>query len=130
MSTTSINIHQAAVPLATGMGLLGIGGGIYSLINPVAFSDGFGIPITSPSSPALPFVSFAGARNLTSGISGLLLLYSGQRKAAGLAMMSGVTTAMIDSWICAEYGAKKGKAASHAIMGIVIGVIGGGLYWG
>ena len=80
------------------------------------FSDTLGIPIRSPSSPALPFVSFAGARDLSSGIAVLTLLYTGQRKAVGVIFMSGVVTSMVDAWICRTYESKRGKATGHAVM--------------
>ncbi len=122
-------LDRAAPPFATVPNLLGVGGGIYSLINPVAFSDALGIPFTSPSSPAVPFVSFEGGRNLTSGITIFTLLYNGQRKALGLVLMSGVVTSMVDAWICTRYGSKEGKAVGHVVVGILIGITGGALYW-
>lgn len=126
---SNIRLQQILTPVSSLVGVLALGGGVYSLVDPTSFASTLGIHITSPSSPALPFVSFAGARNLGSGITMLALLYTGQRKAAGTLLMCGVATAMADAWICVKYGATEGKAVGHAVMGIVIGLVGGGLNW-
>ena len=112
------------------MGILALGGGIYSIVNPQAFSATLGIPISTPTSPALPFVSFAGARNIGSGLTVLALLYTGQRKAVGTLLMCGVVTTMTDAWICSRYDAAEGKALGHAIMGVAVGLLGAGMWWG
>ena len=108
---------------------MALSGGIYSLVNPQAFSDTLGIPVSTPTSPALPFVSFTGARNLSSGLTVLALLYTGQRKAVGTLLMCGVAASMTDAWICFRHAAE-GKAVGHAVMGVAIGVLGAGMYWG
>jgi hypothetical protein len=130
MDISSLRLHNLHTLLASLVGLLGVGGGIYCLTDPIAFSDTLGIPVTSTSSPALPFVSFVGARNLSSGLAMITLLYTGQRKAAGVLLMSGVVAAMADASICATYKAKEGKAAVHAVMGVFMGALGGSFYWG
>ena len=101
METSSLRLHRLNTPLASLVGLLAVGGGIYGLIDPMAFS---------PSSPALPFVSFAGARNVSSGITLLTLLYTGQRKAVGVFLMSGVVAAMAYAWICGACSGKVDKS--------------------
>jgi hypothetical protein len=111
------------------MGVLALSGGIYGITNPINFASTLGIPITSPDSPALPFVSFAAARNLGSGVTMLALIATGQRKAVGIVLMCGVMVAMADAWICSRFGASEGKAAGHTSMGIVAGMLGGGIYW-
>jgi hypothetical protein len=111
------------------MGLLALSGGIYGLTNPLAFSPVLGIPVASPYSLTLPFISFTAARNLGSGITMLTLLAAGQRKAVGLCMMCGVVTAISDAWICAKFGATKGKARGHAVMGVLAGALGAGMWW-
>lgn len=111
------------------MGTLALGGELYGVTNPLAFSETLGIPVTSADSPALPFISFAAARNLGSGITVLTLLYAGQRNVVGTIMMCGVAVAMRDAWICAKFGAAEGKAAGHAIMGFVAGMLGWGRYY-
>ena len=111
------------------MGVLALSGGIYGITNPKAFASTLGIPITSPHSPALPFVSFVAARNLGSGVTMLVLIATGQRKAVGTMLTCGVAVAIADAWICAKFGASEGKAAGHAGMGLVAGVLGGGIYW-
>jgi hypothetical protein len=72
------------------MGVLALSGGIYGITNPKAFASTLGIPITSPHSPALPFVSFVAARNLGSGVTMLVLIATGQRKAVGTVLICGV----------------------------------------
>jgi hypothetical protein len=111
------------------MGVLAVSGGLYGITNPVAIASTLGIPITSPNSPSLPFVSFSAARNLGSGLTVLVLIATGQRKAVGTVLICGVVVAMADAWICAKFGASEGKAAGHAGMGVVAGVLGGGIYW-
>ena len=132
MEASAPYIHRASPPIAGGLGLLALSGGIYSLFNPVAFADGLGIPLSSPSpssSPAVPYVKFTGARNIGSGISLLALLYGGHRKAAGVALMAGSVTALADAWVCVEGQAKEGKAVGHAVMGVLAVAVGAGLYW-
>jgi hypothetical protein len=111
------------------MGVFAVSGGVYGITNPIAFASTFGIPITSPQSPALPFVSFTAARNLVSGFIMLALIATGQRKVVGTVLMCGVVVAMADAWICAKFGTTEGKAAGHAVMGSVTGILGGGMYW-
>ena len=111
------------------MGVLAVRGGIYGIINPIAFASTVGIPITSPQSPALPFVSFTAARNLGSGVTMLALIATGQRKVVGKVLTCGVVVAMVDACICVKFGATEGKAAGHAVMGTVAGILGGGMYW-
>lgn len=59
-----------------------------------AFSNTLGILVSASISPAPPFVSFIGARNLGSVITVLALPYTGQRKAVGILFMCGVATAI------------------------------------
>ena len=102
--------------------------GVYSIVDPQAGSEALGVPVTTSTSPALPIVSFVGARNLGSGITTLTLLYLGQRKALGVAFMCGVTVAFTDAWICYRYNAAEGKAVGHAVMGAAVGLLGAGMY--
>jgi hypothetical protein len=129
MATSNPQVQLALTTASSLMGVLAVSGGIYGITNPMAFASTLGIPITSPNSPALPFVSFAAARNLGSGVTMLALIATGQRKAVGTVLMCGVVVAMADAWICAKFGASEGKAAGHAGMGIIAGVLGGGMYW-
>ena len=71
-----------------------------------------------------------GARNLGTGITVLTLLYTGRRKAVGLGFMCGVSTAMLDAWICYQQNGTEGKALGHAFMGVLAGLLGAGMYWG
>ena len=116
-------------PLTSLMALLSLSGGFYGLSNPLAFSSTLGITVTDASSPALPFVSFIGARNLASGIANLVLLSTGHYRAVGIGMMCGVVTCWADAWVCSQYGAEEGKAVGHAVMGVLAGALGAGL-WG
>jgi hypothetical protein len=129
MDTSKPHVQLALTIASSLMGVLAISGGLYGITNPVAFASTLGIPITSPNSPALPFVSFAAARNLGSGVTMLGLIATGQRKAVGTVLICSVVVAMADAWICAKFGATEGKAAGHAVMGIVTGILGGGMYW-
>ncbi len=112
------------------MGILALSGGIYGLLNPLAFSSTLGIPISTSSSPSLPLVSFVAARNLGSGVTVLTLLYLGQRKVVGTLFKCGVVTALADAWICFQFDGMQGKAVGHAVMGVLVGLLGVGMYWG
>lgn len=131
MDASRFRFQPIATSLSSALGLLALGGGIYGLVNPIGFSETIGIPITSPDSPALPFSSFTAARNFGSGLTILVLAYSGQRKAIGTLLMCGVVTAAADAWICAKFGAVEGKAIGHFIMGTALGILGAAQwYWG
>ena len=129
MSITNYRLNQVLPPISSLVAALGVGGGVYGLIDPQAFSGSLGIPVTSSVSPAIPFVSFIAARNLGTGIGTLALLYNGQRKVVGMLFMCGTVVAFADAWICAKYGATEGKALAHGIMGTVIALLGAGMYW-
>ena len=131
MSTYSYHLQRVLPPLSSLMGFLALSGGIYSLVDPPAFGAAtLGIPIsTSTSSSAIPFVSFAGSRNIGSGITTLALLYLGQRKAVGVSLMCGVVTCLTDAWICSRYEPGEGKAIGHAVMGVIAGLLGAGMWW-
>ena len=128
MATWQSHLNRILPPLSSIIGLLAVGGGIQSLLDPLAFSTTLGVPLstTSTTSDALPLISFIGARNLSSGITLLALLCTGQRKAVGTC---GIVTAMLDAWICAKYGGTEGKAVGHAVMGIAFGAVGAGMFW-
>jgi len=130
MATWHSHLNRILPPLSSIIGLLAVGGGIQSLLDPLAFSTTLGVPLstTSNTSEALPFISFIGARNLSSGITVLALLYTGQRKAVGTLFMCGIVTAMLDAWICAKYGGTEGKAVGHAVMGMAFGAVGAGIF--
>lgn len=129
MSTSSYRLQRILPPLSSAMSILALGNGIYSIVNPQAASETIGIPVSTRTSPALPWVSFVAARNITSGLTTLALLYTGQRKALGTIFMCGVVTAMMDAWICFQHNATEGKALGHAVMGVIAGLLGAGLYW-
>jgi Domain of unknown function (DUF4267) len=130
MSTSDYRLQRVLPPLSSVIGILALGGGVYGIINPQACSNTLGIRVPTPTSPALPFVSFAGARNISSGLTVLALLYTGQRKAVGTLLMCGVAAAMTDAWICFQHDAVEGKAVGHAVMGVAMGLLGAGMYWG
>lgn len=131
MSTFPDRFQRVLPPLSSVIGIIAIGGGVYSIVNPLkASGDTFGTPIQSSTSPALSFVSFAGARNLSSGLTILALVYTGQRKAVGTLLMCGVAASMTDAWICFRNNAKEGMVVGHAVMGVAIGLLGAGMYWG
>ena len=130
MSTYSYHLQRILPPLSSLMGIVALSGGIYGVVNPQGSSAALGIPVSSTTSPALPFVSFAGARNISTGITILTLLYMGQKKVLGTLLLCGVPTCLIDAWICARYGAVEGKALGHAVMGVVVGLLGAGMWWG
>lgn len=130
MATWQFQLNRILPPLSSMIGLLAVGGGIRSILDPQAFSENLGIPISTSTSPALPFVSFVGARNLSSGLTVLTLLYTGQRKAVGTLFMCGVVTALFDARICTQNGAAQGKAVGNAVMGVGFGLVGVGMYWG
>lgn len=59
----------------------------------------------------------------------LTLLATGQRKAIGLTLMCGTVVAFADAWICGKSGAEDGKAVGHAVMGMIAGALGCGMWW-
>lgn len=129
MSTTSFQLQRVLPPLSSLMGLLALSGGIYGVVNPQAWSGTLGIPVSTPTSPALPFLQFVAARNISTGLTVLTLLYKGERKTVGTLFLCGVVTALTDAWICFKYNAPGGKAAQHAAMAVVVGLLGAGMYW-
>ena len=130
MSAYSYHLQRVLPPLSSLMGILALSGGIYSLVDPPAFGAGtLGIPVSTVTSSALPFVSLAGSRNISSGITTLTMLYLGQRKAVGVSLMCGVVTCMTDAWICSRYEPGGGKAIGHAVMGVIAGLLGAGMWW-
>ncbi|CAF9939358.1 hypothetical protein IMSHALPRED_001311 [Imshaugia aleurites] len=130
MSTSPYQLQRILPPLSSMIGILGLSGGIYSIVNPQAFGATLGIPISTPTSPALPFASFAGARQISSGLTILTLLYTGQRKAVGTLLICGVAAIMTDAWICFQHDGVEGKAVGHALMGVAVGLLGAGMCWG
>ena len=99
------------------------------MTNPLAFAKTSGLPIISLDSPALSLSSFAAARNLGTGLTTLTLIADGQRKAVGMCSMCGFVVAYADTWTCAKFAPSEGKADGHAIMGTIVGLLGGGMYW-
>ena len=128
--STNFRPTQAAIPLASILALVATGGGIQSLLNPVGFSSTIGVPVTSTNSPAIPFIRFAGARNLSNGVGIAALLYFGQRRAAGIAILAGTITSYADAWICYKHASDGGSAIGHAVVGLLVAAVGCGLYWG
>jgi xanthine/uracil permease len=126
MSQYNQTLVRVLPPLVTAISVLSLGGGLYSIANPEAFNDVLGIPVTKSN---FPFVAFIGARNLSSGLSALVLLYTGQKKAAGTLFMCGVATALVDGWVSYTYGGWSGKTIGHIGMGAVVGLAGAGLVW-
>lgn len=129
MSSYTYHLQRVLPPLSSMMGLLALSGGIYSIIDPPAFGAGsLGIPASESTSSVTPFISFAGSRNIGSGVTILTLLYLGQMKAVGVSFMCGVVTCLVDAWICSKYAAAGGKAVGHAVMGIIAGLLGVGMW--
>ena len=134
MTTSSQqSLTRYLLPFSSLIGVLGLWGGIRGLTNPFAFSETLGVPIASTSdnsnSPVLPFISFAAARNLGSGITMLALCASGNRKATGIFLMARVVTSLADAWICSSFGGESGKAMAHVVLGLLIACWGAALYW-
>ncbi|KAL9599689.1 MAG: hypothetical protein Q9219_003677 [cf. Caloplaca sp. 3 TL-2023] len=115
MALSDVRVQQVLTGLSSLIGVVALGGGIQSIATPKTFAEkNMGLPIDSS---AIPFVSVAGARNLSSGLTILTLLYMGQRKAVGTVLMCGVVAGMTDAWISAKYNARQGLAVGHAITG-------------
>ena len=51
----------------------------------------------------------------------LTLCDTGQRKAVGVVLMTGVVADLLDAWICVRFGVVQGKAVGHAVMGGLVG---------
>jgi len=126
------------------LSVFGLGG----LANPLEFSKGYGLPLTSSSSVQTEsspttnseakhktqqeaLIAAIAARNVQNGV--LLLtfgLYFRDRRALGVVVAAGLVATVADAWIVWAYGVK------DAVWGHVFGVfnsaaIGGSLlYWG
>ncbi|KUJ17120.1 uncharacterized protein LY89DRAFT_685072 [Mollisia scopiformis] len=129
MATSSSNVQLALTTASSLMGIVAVSGGIYGMANPLGFSSTLGIPITSSTSPALPFVSFAAARNLGSGVTMLALLATGQRKAVGTVLLCGTVVAWGDAWVCNSSGGSGDKTVGHAVAGVIAAALGWGMNW-
>ena len=128
MSTYSYHLHRILPPLTSIIGILALSSGIYGVIKPHALGDTLGIPISTSTSSLLSSLSFIAARNVSTGLTVLTLLYTGQKKAVGTFLLCCVATALIDAWICFQYDGLKGKAVGHAFMGVICGSLGVGIY--
>lgn len=53
----------------------------------------------------------------------------GQKKAVGIGLMCGIVTTMVDAWLSGKYNGVQGKVVGHAVLGTVVGVLGGAVYW-
>lgn len=120
------------IPLAVALSLLAVGGGLMGLTVPERLARSLGppIPATVRTTDLAPFVAFIGARNLSSGLTTLTLLYLGYRQAAGVTLLIGSLTAVADCWICWRSQAEQSKTVGHGFMAVVIGVLGGLIYRG
>ncbi|KAI4193819.1 MAG: hypothetical protein LQ346_003829 [Caloplaca aetnensis] len=116
--TTSFGWNWSA--LASLLGLLGVLGGIQCLVSPQSFAEN--------SESARPFIALAGARNFGAGFTIVTLLALQQRKAAGITLMCGASTAFADAWISVQYKAGQKKAAWHAVVGLAMCALGNALY--
>ena len=116
------------MPASSLLAVLSLSGGIYGLLRPYAWaSAAFGVsPSSIPSIAEEAYASFAAARNLGSGITLAGLVVLGNKKAVGVFLMSGVVTALTDSWICTKLGGE--KALGHAVMGLLIAAWGWGVW--
>ncbi len=93
MALSASSLRQNAPPILAGtLATVGLTTGLYSFYNPPTFAQNIGIP-NIPTS-AIPFALFAGARNISVGISVLALLYDGQKRAVGFTMLAGVATSL------------------------------------
>lgn len=153
------NIHKYLVPGVAGfLGLTGLASGVYGLISPFEAVKVFGL--YPPSTPSTDHAkAFEGGlanayaiRNVGTGLSliSLLLFWSQQddpvrremvKKCLGLTMMLGTAVGLGDAWLINKFATRKGvvlneqggeknAASGHAITAVVIGSIGGSLFFG
>lgn len=128
MANSRTTLSRYLVPAASLLGILSFGGGLYGVLRPVAWSQTMGITISTASS-AIPYASFTAARNIAGGLTVLGLISQKEFRAVGVYMLAGTSTALLDAWICAQHGGAEGKASGHAIMGILIGLLGMGILY-
>jgi hypothetical protein len=128
MSTFLPRLQRILPLLSSAIGILARSSGIYGIICQQAFSDILGIPVTTSS--ALAFVSFAAVRNVSSGLTVLALLYTGNTQAVATLLICGLATSLTDAWICFQHNRIEGKGVGHAVMGTFVGLLGLGMYWG
>jgi hypothetical protein len=131
MSSPPTNLTRFLIPAASLLGVLSLGGGLYGVLNPVAWSSTMGVEISAASSPAaVPYASFTAARNIAGGLTLLGLVQQRQYRAVGIYLLAGTSTALLDAWICkGSEAAVEGKALGHAVMGGVVGLLGGAVLY-
>lgn len=74
-----------------------IGGGLRAILDPVAQAEFFGPQISSPSSPATPYLTAMGGRNIAFGALIGALMWGGDRRTTGLVFYSAVAITGADA---------------------------------
>jgi hypothetical protein len=90
---------------------------------PQAFSGTLDIPAPMPTSPVLPFVSFAAARKIRPGLTvlGCSIRARGVRSGRFSYVVLRVVAAVSDVWMCFSHDAAEGKIVELVVMGVVVG---------
>lgn len=128
MASTRSSLNRYLIPAASLLGVLSLGGGLYGVVDPVAWSKTMGIGVPT-ASPAIPYASFTAARNIAGGLTLLGLVSQKEFRAVGIYLLAGTSTAFLDARICAGHGGVEGKASGHAAMGILAGLLGMGILY-
>ncbi len=116
--------------------------GAQALLDPIGFSHSFGIPVPikkndpkskiSPqrssevnSTPAVPYISLMGIRQLATGVTLLVFGYQNKwQESATILSLLGIIVACTDGYILARSGNSK-QAMFHAIPGSLIALLAG-----
>ncbi|KAI9842684.1 MAG: hypothetical protein M1837_006969 [Sclerophora amabilis] len=99
--------------------------GIRAIVDPVGYSNDFGIPATAPTRDYVPVV---GGRNLALGLGAATMTFRGERAAAGVLMCTAVVIGVVDTWISRRRAGRMNSSAwSHVIGSGLVAAAGGWL---
>lgn len=88
--------------------------GIRGLLDPVPFSETYGIPAENSKNSYVPATC---ARNIAIGLSIGALLYQDQKRAAGTVLATAFVVGSLDVWITYRYAGKWTAAVLNHVVG-------------
>ncbi|KAI9815529.1 MAG: hypothetical protein M1827_002663 [Pycnora praestabilis] len=88
-------------------------GAIQSIVDPVAYSTTYGIPINTATSDYVPVL---GARELALGLAIGTFMFRGEKRAAGVVLCTALVAGLLDAWFISRHaGRMTGAAWSHVV---------------